>query len=155
MDGFGRIGRPVTGAAATVAVTVTAAAALLLGGCSSSGTVAAAGSPASTGASAPQTSAPQTCQPTPENGDCGVYNGTWKGTTDGTPVALTVNKGQAELKTPHDCPGSFDGQLLLLTCQDGNKDRQTGSTALSSDHKTLTVTWDDGITDTLTKDSAQ
>jgi hypothetical protein len=149
MRGLGRIGELTTGAAV---------AGLLLSGCSSSGTVGAAGSQAGVGVStgtgagaSTGASAPQPCTPTPANGDCGVYNGTWKGTTDGASVTLTVTKDQAELKTPHDCPGSFDGQLLLLTCQDGNKDRQTGSATLSADHKTLTVSWDDGITDALTK----
>lgn len=136
MQGFGRFAGLVSSAAV--------GAALLVGGCSSSGTVGATAPQAGTGGSTTHaiTSA------------SGGYNGTWKGTADGGPVTLTVDKDKAELKTPHDCPGSFDGQLFLLTCQDGDTDRQTGSAVLSSDHKTLTVSWDDGITDTLTKDSA-
>ncbi|MEZ0110716.1 hypothetical protein ABH920_004731 [Catenulispora sp. EB89] len=141
----------------TALATAAAAAGLLLSACSSSGTVGGAPGPqagagTSTGAStSTSTGASQPCTPTPANGDCGVYNGTWKGTTSGTAVTLTVTRDQAELKAPHDCPGSFDGQLLLLTCQDGNTDRQTGSATLSADHKTLTVSWDGGITDALTK----
>jgi hypothetical protein len=131
---------------------VAAGAVMALSGCSSSGTVGAAGSPPPAGAGADTgTGMPQSCKPTPDNYQCGIYNGTWTGTTDGTSVTLAVAKDTAELKTPHDCPGSFNGQLLLLTCNDGDKDRQTGSATLSSDHKTLTVSWDDGITDTLTK----
>jgi hypothetical protein len=76
-------------------------------------------------------------------------NGTWN-SSDGT-VTLVIDNAKAELKTPHDCPGDFDGAILLLTCADGYTDRQTGGAAISADHKTLTVTWDDGIKDTLTK----
>lgn len=134
MHGFGRLAGLFTGAAVGTA--------LLLSGCSSSGTV---------GASTPAAGIGATTGVDAHASTGSVYNGTWKGTSDGGPVTLTVDKDKAELKTPHDCPGSFDGQLLLLTCQDGDKDRQTGSATLSSDHKTLTVSWDDGITDTLTK----
>jgi len=137
----------------TALATAAAVVGLLLSACSSSGTVGGAPGPqAGAGAgTSTSTGASQPCTPTPANGDCGVYNGTWKGTTSGTAVTLTVTRDKAELKAPHDCPGSFDGQLLLLTCQDGNTDRQTGSATLSPDHKTLTVSWDGGITDALTK----
>ena len=127
---------------------MSAAVVVLAAGCSSSGTVHVAASTGGNGGGGGGVAAvPSAC--TAANAMCGVFDGTWK-SSDGT-VTLVIDKAKAELKTPHDCPGDFDSAILLLTCADGYKDRQTGGASISADHKTLTVTWDDGIKDTLAK----
>jgi len=81
----------------------------------------------------------------------GRADGTW--TTvglDGT-TTIVITGDTAELKTPHDCTGTFRNSLLSLTCPDGNKDRESGMALVGEDGTTLSVIWGSGREDNLTK----
>lgn len=126
--------------AATALVVITA-------GCSSSGTVA--GSSGGTG-NPPHMTAPNDSKQQSAGGQAGP-DGTW--TSADHSVSLVVTGDKAELKQPHDCPGDYAASMktLLLDCKDGNTDRTTGDVKMSGDGKQMTISWDVGITDTLTK----
>ncbi|MFF3288927.1 hypothetical protein [Streptomyces sp. NPDC003023] len=80
--------------------------------------------------------------------------GTWTGTSEGKPVALSVTGGNAALVADgHACTGEVQDmgkQMLSLKCADGNTDRTMGSIE-SNDGTTLVISWDAGKKDTLKK----
>ncbi|MBT2369070.1 hypothetical protein J7E88_28080 [Streptomyces sp. ISL-10] len=83
--------------------------------------------------------------------------GTWTGTSDGKPLALSVKQGKAALLADgHACTGEVKDtgtMMLSLKCADGNTDRTLGSVE-SNDGTTLVISWDAGKKDTLKKSAA-
>ncbi|MFD7492690.1 hypothetical protein ACFV8T_09780 [Streptomyces sp. NPDC059832] len=83
-----------------------------------------------------------------------ALEGGWAGKTDGKAVVLSVASGKAVLVTEkHACTGTVqdaDKVTLALKCVDGGEDRTTGSVE-SNDGKTVVVSWDSGVQDTLAK----
>ncbi|MFI2372426.1 hypothetical protein [Streptomyces sp. NPDC018833] len=83
--------------------------------------------------------------------------GTWTGTSDGKPLALSVKQGRAALLADgHACTGEVKDtgtMTLSLKCADGNTDRTLGSVE-SNDGTTLVISWDAGKKDTLKKSAA-
>ncbi|MGW2084713.1 hypothetical protein [Streptomyces sp. NPDC001880] len=86
--------------------------------------------------------------------DAAALEGGWAGKTDGKAVVLSVSSGKAALLTEqHACTGTAQGTgkvTLTLKCVDGGEDRTTGSVE-SNDGKTVVVSWDSGVKDTLAK----
>ncbi|MFF2012000.1 hypothetical protein ACFVWY_23355 [Streptomyces sp. NPDC058195] len=89
--------------------------------------------------------------------DAAALEGGWAGRTDGKAVVLSVSSGKAALVTEQRaCTGTAQGSgrvTLTLKCVDGGDDRTTGSVE-SNDGKTLVVSWDSGVRDTLAKTAA-
>ncbi|MEU8707295.1 hypothetical protein [Streptomyces sp. NPDC048565] len=87
--------------------------------------------------------------------DATALEGTWTGTSDGGPVALSVASGKAALSSgKHICQGEVKDMggktMLALKCLDGNTDRTMGAVE-SNDGEKLVVSWDAGGKDTLSK----
>ncbi|MGW1844386.1 hypothetical protein [Streptomyces sp. NPDC001966] len=86
--------------------------------------------------------------------DAAALEGGWAGKTDGKAVVLSVSSGKAALVTEqHACTGTVQdaGKVTLtLKCVDGGDDRTSGSVD-SNDGKTVVVSWDSGVKDTLAK----
>jgi hypothetical protein len=86
--------------------------------------------------------------------DAAALEGGWAGRTNGKAVVLSVSAGKAVLVTEqHACTGTVQGSgkvTLTLKCVDGGDDRSTGAVE-SNDGKTVVVSWDSGVTDTLAK----
>ncbi|MET9660290.1 hypothetical protein [Streptomyces sp. NPDC006510] len=86
--------------------------------------------------------------------DAAALEGGWAGRTDGKAVVLSVASGKAVLVTEqHACTGTVQdaGKVTLaLKCVDGGDDRTTGAVE-SNDGKTVVVSWDSGVKDTLAK----
>ncbi|MFE4691035.1 hypothetical protein ACFRH6_13380 [Streptomyces sp. NPDC056749] len=82
-----------------------------------------------------------------------ALKGTWTGSTDGLPVALSVTSGRVALSAGvHICQGEVKdmGSVMLeLKCLDGNTDRTMGSVE-SNDGRRIVVSWEAGAEDILT-----
>ncbi|MFI6644441.1 hypothetical protein [Streptomyces sp. NPDC050504] len=80
--------------------------------------------------------------------------GSWMSVGGAKPVVLSVKGEQAVLVADgHVCSGTAKSKgkvTLSLTCADGNTDRTMGSVE-SNDGTSITVSWDAGKSDTLTK----
>ncbi|MFE7469277.1 hypothetical protein ACFU6R_34955 [Streptomyces sp. NPDC057499] len=89
--------------------------------------------------------------------DATALEGGWAGRTDGKAVVLSVSAGKVALVTEQRaCTGTVQGSgkvTLTLKCVDGGDDRTSGSVE-SNDGKTLVVSWDSGVRDTLAKTAA-
>ncbi|MGW2178525.1 hypothetical protein ACWCXX_10625 [Streptomyces sp. NPDC001732] len=87
-------------------------------------------------------------------GDASTLEGGWAGKTGGKAIVLSVSSGKAALVTEqHACTGTVqdtDKVVLALKCVSGGTDRTTGSIE-SNDGKTVVISWDSGIKDTLAK----
>ncbi|MFJ8854317.1 hypothetical protein [Streptomyces sp. NPDC102437] len=86
--------------------------------------------------------------------DAAALEGGWAGKTDGKAVVLSVASGKAVLVTEqHACTGTVQGAgkvTLTLKCVDGGDDRTSGSVD-SDNGKTVVISWDSGVKDTLAK----
>ncbi|WP_406147913.1 hypothetical protein [Streptomyces sp. NBC_01012] len=87
--------------------------------------------------------------------DATALEGTWAGTSDGGPVALSVASGKAALSTgKHICQGEVKDMggkaMLALKCTDGDTERTMGAIE-SNDGEKLVISWDAGAKDTLSK----
>ncbi|MFJ3702857.1 MULTISPECIES: hypothetical protein [Streptomyces] len=82
-----------------------------------------------------------------------ALKGTWTGSTDGLPVALSVTSGRVALSAGvHICQGEVKDMgsvMLALKCLDGNTDRTMGSVE-SNDGRKIVVSWEAGAEDILT-----
>ncbi|NUR29665.1 MAG: hypothetical protein HOV83_28090 [Catenulispora sp.] len=108
-------------------VAAAAVAVLVLGtGCSSSGTVggSAKGDSGSSGGSAGSSGGASSSSGGAAKVHVGKAAGEWKGTgSGGEAVDLVISSsGKAELKSPHHCTGDLRGDLVYMTCDDGNED---------------------------------
>ncbi|MGW6459276.1 hypothetical protein ACWF94_25685, partial [Streptomyces sp. NPDC055078] len=133
---------------------IVAAAALVLTGCGSD-------DPAKDSPKGKET-AQEPAAPSPDAGDGGGevngdVTGAWSGTTDGKRVDLVITGKKAALSADgRACTGEVADHgkpMLSLKCADGNKDRTMG-TIESNDGKTLVVSWDAGLKDTLAKSTS-
>ncbi|MFJ8863000.1 hypothetical protein ACIRD8_31825 [Streptomyces sp. NPDC102451] len=89
--------------------------------------------------------------------DAAALEGTWTGTSDGRPVALSVTSGKVALSAgQHICQGDVKdmGEVMLaLKCLDGDTGRTMG-TIESNDGEELVISWGAGTEDTLKKADA-
>ncbi|MFF9569445.1 hypothetical protein [Streptomyces sp. NPDC014685] len=87
-------------------------------------------------------------------GDASTLEGGWVGKTDGKSIVLSVSSGKAALVTEERaCTGTVqdtDKVVIALKCVSGGTDRSSGSVE-SNDGKTVVISWDSGVKDTLTK----
>ncbi|MET9917228.1 hypothetical protein ABZZ04_09100 [Streptomyces sp. NPDC006435] len=87
-------------------------------------------------------------------GDASMLEGGWAGQTDGKAIVLSVSSGKAALVTEERaCTGTVqdtDKVVIALKCVSGGTDRTSGSVE-SNDGKTVVISWDSGVKDTLAK----
>lgn len=92
-----------------------------------------------------------------DGGEGKSVEGNWMSADGSKPVVLSVTGEQAVLVADgHVCSGTAKGMgkvMLSLKCADGNTDRTMGSVD-SNDGTKITVSWDAGKSDTLTKTEA-
>ncbi|MFJ9625422.1 hypothetical protein [Streptomyces sp. NPDC101181] len=94
-------------------------------------------------------------EPTGGGVDAAALEGTWAGLTDGKNVTLSVASRKVALVADRSvCQGDVKDMggepMLHLTCAGGSTDRVMGGID-TVDGSKLVVSWEGGITDTLTK----
>ncbi|MFF3394640.1 hypothetical protein ACFYW1_27335 [Streptomyces sp. NPDC002669] len=87
-------------------------------------------------------------------GDASTLEGGWAGKTNGKAIVLSVSAGKAALVTEERaCTGTVQDTtevVITLKCVNGGTDRTSGSVE-SNDGKTVVISWDSGVKDTLAK----